>query len=294
MKGICMGTADIIPGVSGGTIALITGIYHHLLEAIHSFRMESVRHLLQLNVKQAAATVHIRFLTFLLLGIGVALIALSHVMHFLLRTCPVPTWTFFLGLITASVFTIGKDIRNWRGSGGMAFITGIIMGYQLVGLIPVSTPETAWFVFLSGMLAICAMILPGISGAFILLILGKYEFITGILKNPLADTHLVTILIFITGCVVGILLFSRLLSYLLHHYGNTTLALLTGLMAGSMRKIWPWKQTLETKIIHGEVFILREKNVLPTEMDSMFFVACGMAMVGLLLILGLEKAARKP
>jgi putative membrane protein len=292
VKGMCMGSADIIPGVSGGTIALITGIYYHLLEAIRSFRLESIRHLLQLNFKQAVATVHIRFLAFLLLGIGVALIALSHVMHFLIRTYPVPTWTFFLGLITASVFSIGKDIRHWRGSGGIAFITGVIMGYLMVGLIPVSTPETGGFIFFSGMIAICAMILPGISGAFILLILGKYEFITGIIKNPMADTHLITISIFISGCIIGILIFSRILSYLLQKYGNATLAVLTGFMAGSMRKIWPWKQILETKIIHGKIFILREKNIFPTEMDSMFFVACGMAVIGLLLIFCLEKVAR--
>lgn len=286
MKGMCMGTADLIPGVSGGTIALVTGIYQHLLEAI---RMECVRHLLHLNLKQAVAGVHTRFLASLLLGIALALVFLSNAINFLLHTYPVPLWTFFLGLVTASVYTIGKRIKKWRGTGGAAFVTGLFMGYFMVGMMPVTTPDAAWFIFLSGMIAICAMILPGISGAFILLILGKYEFMIDALRNPLHGTNPFIILVFCTGCACGIILFSRVLSYLLRHYDNTTIAVLTGLMGGAMRKIWPWKQSLETTVIHGKTFILRERNILPPRIDDMFWIACGLALIGLLAVLMIEK-----
>lgn len=289
VKGVCMGTADIIPGVSGGTIALITGIYQNLILAIQSANTEFIKHLLRFEIKEALSIIHIRFLFPLFLGIFTAIISLAHVMNHLLKTHPVPTWALFFGLISASIFIIGKNIEGWAGAGGLSFIAGTFFGYLVVGLIPVSTPETGWFIFLSGMIAICAMILPGLSGAFLLLILGKYEYITGALKNPFDMGNLIIICIFSLGCLLGITGFSRILSYFLKNYYNATIAMLTGLMCGSMKKIWPWKQVLEEQIIRGKVHVLREKNILPAEIDEMVIMACGLALTGLILVFLLDR-----
>ena len=284
-----MGTADIIPGVSGGTIALITGIYEDVLGAIKSVNTKVVSHIMRWEIKQAISLIHIRFLICLLSGIGIAIISLAHLMGFLLKTYPVPTWALFLGLISASILVIGKRIKHWTGHGGVAFLSGTAAGFLITGLIPVATPEELWFVFLSGMIAICAMILPGLSGAFLLLILGKYEYITGALKNPFDPFNLSIIAVFLSGCMVGITGFSRLLSWLLDKYHNATIALLTGLMFGSMRKVWPWKETLATQIIRGKEHVLSEKNVLPETFDGVFWVAVLLAVMGFFLVIFLER-----
>ncbi len=291
VKGLCMGSADIVPGVSGGTIALITGIYEKLLHAIQSVNMEAARALLSFDFKKLLATIHLRFLIVLLAGIGTAVVSLARLMHHLLQHHPVPTWGFFLGLILASILVIGKKIQNWPGVGSAFFIIGTIAAYFLVGMIPVTTPETWWFIFLSGMIAICAMILPGISGSFFLLILGKYQFITGALKNPFQSESILIIIIFGSGCVCGILAFSRFLSYMLDHYHNATLSLLTGLMFGSMRKVWPWKETLESVTIRGKVHVLREQNILPWDFGQEFFLTCVLVLGGFCLVLLLQRLA---
>ena len=289
LKGLCMGTADIIPGVSGGTIALITGIYEDVLGAIKSVNAQVVSHLIRRELKLALSLVHIRFLVCLLSGIGIAIISLAHLMNFFLNSYPVPTWSLFLGLIGASILVIGKQIKSWVGEGGIAFIAGTAIGFLVTGMIPVSTPENLWFIFLSGMIAICAMILPGLSGAFLLLILGKYEFITGALKNPFDLFNLSILSVFICGCIVGITGFSRLLSWLLEKYHNATIALLTGLMCGSMRKVWPWKETLATQVIRGKEHILREKNIFPESFDFVFFIAMLLTVAGFLFVIFLER-----
>ncbi|MCP4692695.1 MAG: DUF368 domain-containing protein, partial [Desulfobacterales bacterium] len=203
LKGICMGSADIIPGVSGGTIALITGIYEDLLRAIRSADVFMVKQLLRLDVKGAVARMHIRFLCCLFLGVVLALVSLARLMNYLLHHFPVPTWSLFFGLIIASIIIVWKRVET-RGTGeGAAFIAGAAAALVIVNLIPVSTPEEAWFIFFSGMIAICAMILPGISGAFILLVLGKYAFITGVLKNPFIPENMLIILVFCAGCLTG-------------------------------------------------------------------------------------------
>ena len=284
-----MGTADIIPGVSGGTIALITGIYEDLLGAIKSVNAEVLSHLIKREIKLALSLIHIRFLVCLLSGIGIAVISLAHLMNFLLKTYPVPTWSLFLGLISASILVIGKQIKDWGGQGWAAFLSGTAAGFLVTGMIPVATPEALWFIFFTGMIAICAMILPGLSGAFLLLILGKYEFITGALKNPFDPLNLSIIGVFLCGCIVGITGFSRLLSWLIEKYHNATIALLTGLMCGSMRKVWPWKETLATQIIRGKEHIIEERNILPDSFDTVFFLAVLLAMIGFLFVIFLER-----
>ena len=293
IKGLCMGAADIIPGVSGGTIALIAGIYEDLIFAIKSINLQTIKNLSRFRLKEALGGIHLKFLLVLLCGIAVAILSISRVMHFLLHNYPVFTWSLFLGLILASILVVGKTIKNWFGVAWVGFIGGSATAWFIVGMIPRSTPETWWFIIFSGMIAICAMILPGLSGAFILLVLGKYEYITGMLKNPFQGENLQVILLFCLGCFVGITLFSRILSYLLEKHENLTLAVLTGLMFGSIRKLWPWKEVLESKIIRGKTHILAEQNIFPPQFDGAFFVACALIVIGFVLVLLLERLAKR-
>ena len=290
-KGVGMGTADIVPGVSGGTIAFITGIYEALLTAIASINSRLVLQVLRLNLKQALAGLHLRFLVTLVCGIALAVISTSHLMHYLLTEHAVQTWSVFFGLITASILVVAHSI-NKRFTSFPALILGAILAYGITGLIPLYTPEEPWFIFFSGMIAICAMILPGLSGSFILLILGKYAFITAALRNPVNPDNLETILIFITGCLVGILGFSRILRYGLARWHDYTLALLTGIMLGSMRKVWPWKITLESQIIRGKEHVLREENVWPL-LDFEFGIALLLMLTGFMLVMLLDKISRQ-
>jgi putative membrane protein len=289
LKGACMGAADIIPGVSGGTIALITGIYEKLLQAIKSADMDMARKALTFNIKGALARIHIRFLLCLFLGIGTSLLSLARLMNYLLLYHPVSIWSLFFGLIAASVLVVGRRVDKWRLGTAVFFLTGAGAGYFIVNLIPVSTPEDPLFVFFSGMLAICAMILPGLSGAFILLILGKYEFITATLKNPFLVSNSLIILVFCSGCLVGLLGFSRILNYLIDNYHGPMLAFLTGLMAGCMQKIWPWKQVLDISTINGHEHILWGGNILPAAVDVQVVAAAALAVLGFIVVVALEK-----
>jgi putative membrane protein len=293
LKGLCMGSADVIPGVSGGTIALITGIYEDLILALKSFDSTVIKKLLNLDPKGALAQIHIRFLISLFFGIGVAIISFARLMNYLLNHYPVFTWSFFFGLIAASILVVGRQVPKWIGRTAISFAAGIVAASVIVNLIPVATPEELWFIFLCGLVAICAMILPGISGAFILLILGKYEFITATLKNPFLLQNLIIILVFCFGCLIGLLGFSRLLNYLLSNFHNTTLAFLTGLMAGSMQKIWPWKEVLETRVIRGKPHIIWGQNIMPETLSSEFFFALCLAIIGFIAVIGLNRLAKE-
>ncbi len=292
LKGVCMGSADVIPGVSGGTIALITGIYTDLIGALRSFDWTVVKKILALDFKGAMAQVHVRFLAVLFLGIVTAILSLVRLMNFLLHYHPVPTWSLFFGLIVGSILIVGKQVTDWYGKAAICFIAGIISGSIIVNLIPINTPETLWFIFLCGIVAICAMILPGISGAFILLILGKYEFITGTLKNPFLASNMIVIIVFCFGCLLGLAGFSRVLNYLLSKFQNLTLAFLAGLITGSLQKIWPWKEVIATQIIRGKEHVIWGHPILPTAIDQEFFLAVIMAMLGFLAVLAIERMSR--
>ncbi|MCF8110384.1 MAG: DUF368 domain-containing protein [Desulfobacteraceae bacterium] len=293
VKGALMGAADTVPGVSGGTIALITGIYEDLLGAIKSLNTRVLHRLVCLDLKAALAEIHIRFLLCLFCGIGIAVISLARLMNHLLNYYPIPTWSLFFGLIAASVWVVGRRVKA-RVSAAAAFFIGAAAAYFIVGMVPAQTPETLGFLFLSGMIAVCAMILPGLSGAFILLILGKYEFVVSVLKNPLTASNLAVLAVFAAGCAVGLAAFSRVLKFLLDRYHSVAFAGLTGLMLGSMRKIWPWKEPLTMERVHGELMVISEKNVLPdgiwpeAALPVLLMVA-GFALVFLLERLGPEK-----
>ena len=292
IKGICMGSADVIPGVSGGTIALITGIYEDLIAALRSLDIKMVQKVFRLDIKGALADVHIRFLLTLFSGIIVAILSLAQLMNYLLHHHPVPIWSLFFGLIVASILVVGKQVTNWLGKAGICFLAGILAAAVIVNLIPIKTPETHWFIFLCGVVAICAMILPGISGAFILLILGKYEFITATLKNPFLVQNIIVILVFCLGCGVGLAGFSRVLNYLLGKFHNLTLAFLAGLITGSLMKIWPWKEILETQVIRGKAHVIWGRPIMPDSFGSEFYFAIALMAAGFLGILVIERWAK--
>jgi putative membrane protein len=287
-KGFCMGGADIIPGVSGGTIAFITGIYTQLVDAIRSFDVSFARKLFSLDISGALASVHLRFLACLLFGILTAVVSMARVMHYMLNTHPIEIWSVFFGLIAASIYVVGREIKPMNAVNAGFVMLGAIGSFMLVGMIPVTTPETLPFIFLCGAIAICAMILPGISGAFLLLMLGKYEYITGTLKNPFVADNLLIIGVFAAGACAGIVVFSRVLHYLLHRWQAPTVAVLTGFMLGALRKVWPWKEVLESTTIRGKVHVLREQNVLPN-LDVDLFFAIALAVAGVIVVLLLDK-----
>jgi putative membrane protein len=293
LKGACMGIADAIPGVSGGTIALITGIYEDLLAAIKSVDVSLIGRFLRLDFKGALAGFHVRFILALFFGIAAAILSLARVMSYLIQHHPVPTWSLFFGLIAASVWVVGRQVEKWGAAAGVSLTAGTVAGLLIVNLVPVATPETYGFIFFSGMIAICAMILPGISGAFILLILGKYEFIIATLKNPFLPENMAVIAVFGVGCAIGLAGFARVLKFLLQTYRSTALAFLTGLMAGAMWKIWPWKEVLETAEVGGKMRALKERNILPENLDGDVLLAVALMAAGFLAVLALERLSRK-
>lgn len=262
LKGMAMGAADIVPGVSGGSIALIAGIYQELLDSINSFNLDNLAHLKKLEVKKFYKSVNGSFLLSLLLGILTSVFALSKVITFLMEEHPIPLWSFFCGLILVSAFLILKDIKRWHLGVILAVLIGTAIAYWVTNLPPTSSPEARWFIFVAGAIAICAMILPGISGSFILLILGKYE---SILK-AVSEKDLFTLALFATGCAVGILSFSRVVSFLLRRFHSATIGLLSGFMLGSVNELWPWKiVTAWRTSSSGEQKPFLTENLWPSE-----------------------------
>ncbi len=288
LKGICMGIADIIPGVSGGTMAFITGIYDNLIDSIRSFNMTFFKKLLKFDVVGAIAEAHLKFLLPLLFGIVAAMVSIANIIHHLLRDYPVLVWSLFFGLIAASIIVVGKRVGEFNFKNIAAGVAGAVFSFVLVGLIPVTTPDTLWFVFFCACISICAMILPGISGAFILLLLGKYEYITGALRNPAVPENAAVLVAFVCGCAVGISMFSRVLHYFLEKYHAITVSVLTGFMAGAMRKIWPWKEVLDSVVIRGKTHVLSEANVLPPAVDSDLAAAVLLMVAGFAVVIILE------
>lgn len=289
-----MGGADIVPGVSGGSIALITGIYSTLLESINSINGKNLKLLLSLQFKPFYKAINGTFLLSLFAGILTSVFTLSKLITFLMEEHPVPLWSFFCGLILISAFVILKDIRRWHLGVVLAIVIGIIVAYFITELPPVSSPEATWFTFLSGAIAICAMILPGISGSFILLILGKYETIL----TAVSERDIVTLAVFALGCMVGILSFSRVISWLLKKYYATTIGLLAGFMLGSINKLWPWKLvTAYRTSSSGEEKPFLTENLWPAEYleqvgkDPQLTSAIIALLVGIFLVVGIDRLA---
>lgn len=244
VKGMCMGAADVIPGVSGGTIAFLTGIYEELINSIKSIDLTALKLLFTGKIKQFWTKINGWFLISVLLGILISIFSLANLMKYLMVQHPVALWSFFFGLIISSAIFILKGIKGWKFSNIISLIIGIALGAAICLISPSETPDGLWFIFLCGAIAICAMILPGISGSFILLLLGKYEYMLGCVSS----LSIVPILIFACGALVGLVSFSHLLSWMLKKFYNLTVCLLAGIMIGSLLKVWPWQNIIETGV----------------------------------------------
>ncbi|MFD2512907.1 DUF368 domain-containing protein [Pontibacter locisalis] len=286
-KGVGMGAADVVPGVSGGTIAFITGIYEELLGSIRSVDGEAIRLLSKFKLLDFWKHINGTFLVVLLAGIGLSFASLSRLILYLLEYYPEMLWSFFFGLIMASAVVVAKKITRWTPGVIIAGILGAAIAFYITVATPGQTPEAYWFIFLSGAIAICAMILPGISGSFILVLLAKYEYIMLALK----ELKLGIIITFGLGCITGILSFSHVINWMLKNYHNVTVALLTGFMVGSLNKVWPWKVTVQTYTDrHGEVKPLVQDNVLPgayevlTGQEAYLVYGVVLAIFGFLLV----------
>jgi len=285
LKGFGMGMADVIPGISGGTIAFLLGIYEDLISSIKSFDLKFVRLLCCFKIREAFSSVAWQFLGALLVGIASAIIILSKAISWLLINQPVLIYSFFFGLILATVPIIAGIIKRWTFSKVLAVILSACGTYFFVGLVPLVTPEASWFLLLSGAIAISAMILPGISGAFILVLLGKYQFIL----NAVNDRDIFNLGIFLLGVVVGIVSFVRVLSWLFNKYHDLTVTIITGIIVGSLRKIWPWKEITETILTsHGKIIPIAETNILPSQFNGDVFAALAIMAVGFILAMMLN------
>lgn len=287
LKGMAMGAADVVPGVSGGTIAFIVGIYDELINSIKSINGESLKLFFTGKWIAFCKQINAAFLFSIILGIGISIFSLAKVITWLLTDHPVLVWAFFFGLVLASTWFVSKDIKEWNWKTILAFIVGVAVAYYITVATPAETPTNLLFIFLCGAIAICAMILPGISGSFILVLLGKYFFIMEAVKT----FNIKIILVFAAGALIGITTFSRLLSFALKHFRNVTLSVLTGFMLGSLNKVWPWKETVQTYVdSHGVVKPLVETNILP---NVYVWEAAVLMVVGFLLVYLLEKLSAK-
>ena len=266
-----MGAADVVPGVSGGTMAFILGIYEELIQSIRSFDLEVIKLALRLKIIQAIERMNWKFLACVLCGIMLAVFTLAKGLAWLLENQPVLIWAFFFGLVLASVAVVSRRVPSWSLPLAAASLLSAIGAFILVGLVPMDTPETWWFLFLSGAVAICAMILPGISGAFILVLLGKYHYVLQAVNNR----NFLVLFIVACGAVVGLILFSRLLSWLFRKHHDLAIAILAGLMLGSLRKVWPWK--------------IMDANAWPAAFNGETALALGLVVCGAVAVLLLER-----
>ncbi|MBC6997888.1 DUF368 domain-containing protein [Cytophaga sp. FL35] len=290
LKGMAMGAADVVPGVSGGTIAFISGIYEELITSINNVDLSLFKTLKEQGLKSAWNQLNGNFLLALFIGIGISVLSLAKLVSWLLENKPILIWSFFFGLVIASILLVGKEVKKWNATTIFFLILGACVAYYITILPPSGSVDSLPFLFLSGALAICAMILPGISGAFILVLLGSYKTIIDAVHNM--DIKVIAVVG--AGAIFGLLSFAKLLKWMFNNHKNLTLALLTGFIIGSLNKIWPWKRVLETRTI-GEKIITIDENVSPFSFqgDNQLVIAIIAALVGFLLIFLLERTAAK-
>jgi len=296
LKGVAMGSADVVPGVSGGTIAFITGIYAQLLASLKAINIEALRLLARFKFKQLWQHVNGTFLLVLFSGIAFSVLSLAILITYSLDKHPVQLWSFFFGLIIISALMVSREIKQWNVGVVIAGLAGIAIAYSITLLGPTQTPETWWFIILSGAIAICAMLLPGISGSFILLLMGKYVFIFTAIK----DLNLQVFALFASGCLIGLITFSRVVSWLLNRFYNITIALLSGFMIGALNKVWPWKVAIQTVTNrHGKKVPVEEVNLLPgeyftqTSNDPYLIQAILMGALGIALVVVIDRIAAR-
>lgn len=284
LKGMGMGAADVVPGVSGGTIAFIVGIYEELIDSIKSINGATLKLLFTGKIAAFWKAINANFLIALVAGIGISIFSLAKIITWLLVTHPILVWSFFFGLVMASTWFVSKDIKQWNWKSILCFIIGALIAFYITVATPAQTPTNLFFIFLCGAIAICAMILPGISGSFILVLLGKYFYIMEAVKT----LNIPVMLVFICGAALGITSFSRVLSFALRRFHDITIAVLAGFMLGSLNKVWPWKEISETVSDNHTVVV--ESNILPNELIG---EAVGLMIFGFAIVYFLEKLSMK-
>ena len=315
LKGMAMGAADVVPGVSGGTIALISGIYEELIESINKVNVGNIKLLFQGKIKSFWLAVNGPFLLVLIAGIILSFLSLAHLMTYLLDKHPLALWSFFFGLILASAWLIAKELKPIKWTHLLFMLLAAILAYYITTIAPTSSSNNLGYLFFCGMIALCAMILPGISGSFILLLLGAYSTVLSSVANLSANfkENVIILLSVALGGMTGLLLFSRLLNWLFKKHRKFTIAAMTGFLIGSLNKIWPWQHITSVYIKHPgeadeEVVTMAWTNVLPTEydipiieggkiishqsQDPQLFAAITLCFLGLLSIFLLEKAGK--
>ena len=282
-----MGAADVVPGVSGGTIAFIVGIYEELINSIKSINTANLRLLFRGQFRSFWQGINANFLLSIVLGIGISIFSLAKIITYLLVNQPILVWAFFFGLVLASTWFVAKEIKHWQVKTVISFVIGSILAFYITIATPSETPTHPLFIFLCGAIAICAMILPGISGSFILVLLGKYFYIMEAVKT----FRVSVMLTFVAGALIGITTFSRVLSFALRRFHDATIALLSGFMLGSLNKVWPWKETIETYTdSHGVVKPLVEQNIAP---NAQVIEAIALMVLGFVLVYALEKLSTR-
>lgn len=294
LKGMGMGAADVVPGVSGGTIAFITGIYEELINSIKSIDGSAFKLLLSGQARIFWDKINGSFLLVLISGIILSMMSLAKLILYLMENHPIPLWSFFFGLILISAFIVIREVQKFSIKVLLGGIAGIAIAYLITTATPAETPEALWFIFLAGSIAISAMILPGISGSFILLILAKYHFII----ESISTLNIPVLVVFALGCVVGLATFSRLISWIFAHHHDLTVAILAGFMIGSLNKVWPWKEVISYRINSaGEQVSAFTKSISPgtyfkiTGQNPLLLEAIFYAALGILIVIGLEKIA---
>ncbi|WP_396183050.1 DUF368 domain-containing protein [Flavobacterium sp.] len=306
LKGLAMGAADVVPGVSGGTIAFISGIYQELIDTINKVDFTFFPSWKKNGFKIAWQQINGSFLLALLSGIFISILTFSKIITHLLVTQPILVWSFFFGLVIASIFFVGKQIDKFSIGSISFFILGTVLSYYITIAEPVASPDSYPYLFLSGFIAIIAMILPGISGAFILVLMGSYSVVIGtinIFREALLTFNIELLVqsilklgTFAIGAILGLKLFSKVLHWMFDHHRNTTMALLTGFMLGSLNKVWPWKKVLSNRIdSHGNEVAFMEKSILPQnfEGDNLLLIAILLMIAGFLTIFIVEKVGAK-
>lgn len=285
-SGFAMGSADIVPGVSGGTVAFILGIYEELIHSIKLVTGQVIKLLVQGKFSEAFKMIPFKFLIPLGSGLLIAVVSMAPILENLLLNYPVYVWSFFFGLVVVSAWIVSKRVVNWHSHDITSLALGAVIAFGIVGLVPQETPKTLLAFFIAGAIAICAMILPGVSGSFLLIIMGKYTQLLSAVNNR----ELLFLAVFIFGTILGLATFSRILSWLFKNHHDIVVAGLTGFMIGSLRKIWPWKEVTITRInSHGLEVPVQEMNVLPQVLDGSVLLAFGLALTAVLLMLYVDK-----
>lgn len=280
-----MGVANVIPGVSGGTIALITEIYEDLINSLKSFDKKAFQLLLSFNIKDFITYTNFYFLTAVFSGSIVSVFTVASLFKYLFENYPILIWAFFFGLIVASIIYVGKRIKTWSKATIISLLIGIIVSISISFITPATENSNLFFVFLCGIVGISGMILPGLSGSFILILMGNYKLL---MVTAVTELNVILLGVFFLGSAFGLMSFSHILAWVLKKHKDETLAILTGFIIGSLSIIWPWKEIAESLIVNGKEKVISYSSYFPTEFNTQTLLAFALMMLGYFLVYILE------